>query len=92
MLDIIVVALLQAAAGQPAQPPQEQPAQTEAQTQDTQTAAAEARERRRCRAREITGTRLQSLVQCRARGNSEQDQETRDTLHDLQRPSGLQGN
>lgn len=92
MLDLIVVALLQAVAGDPAPAEAAQePAQTEAEAQNTQTANAEEPQRRRCRAREITGTRLQSLVTCR-RGNGDQDQDTRDTMHDLQRPTGLQGN
>lgn len=92
MLDLVVVALLQAAAGDPAQPPQNSSTQAQQQAESAQSAEEEAAERRRCRSRQVTGTRLQSLVQCRTRGNGQQDQNTREALHDIQRPSGLQGN
>lgn len=89
MFDLLFTVLLQAAAGDPA--PQ-QPAQTtQAQAESVQTAEEQARERRRCRARNVTGTRLQSLVTCRRR-DGVQDQDTREALHDLQRPAPVQGN
>lgn len=93
MLDLIVVALLQAVAGDPAQPAEQpQAAQTEQQAQASQSAQETTQPRRRCRARQITGTRIQTLVTCRTRGNSLQDDATREALHDLQRPAGAGGN
>lgn len=90
MLDLIAIALFQAAAGNPAQPV-EQPAQNQEQQAQASQNEAEG-ERRRCRVRQVTGTRLQSLVTCRARGNGLQDNETRDVLHDVQRPPPLNSN
>jgi hypothetical protein len=89
MLDLLLVALVQAAAGEPAQTPPSTPAQTESQAPVADT-AEETRERRRCRSRQVTGTRLQTLVTCRTRGNGLQDLDTRETLHDVQRPPPIE--
>ena len=92
MLDLIAVALLQAVAGDPAsvaeQPAQAQQEQAETSQTDQE---AEAR-RRRCNVRQVTGTRLQSTVVCRNRGNGQQSNETRDLMHDVQRPPPLNSN
>jgi hypothetical protein len=96
MIDLLFIALFQAAAGPP-EPAATEPAPAE------QTAAEPAQEeaasngqtdqRRRCRAREVTGTRLSSVMTCRSGPRSgQQDLDTRDTLHDMQRPAPLQGN
>lgn len=89
MLDLILVALVQAAAGGPAQAPPSALGQTESQAQVAD-AAEDTRERRRCRSRQVTGTRLQTLVTCRTRGNGLQDLNTRETLHDVQRPPPIE--
>jgi hypothetical protein len=96
MIDLLFVALMQAAAGppDPAAPPAQSeqttsaPAQQEASSEEEQSS-----ERRRCRAREFTGTRLASVMTCRSSARSgQQDQATRDTLHDMQRPAPTSGN
>lgn len=95
MLIAIVVALLQAGAdpapqAAPVDPPAvtaEAPAATTATQQASQ---ADEPRPRRCRARAVTGTRLQTLVVCRSR-EGVQDQDTRDALHDMQRPAGTNG-
>lgn len=89
MIDFLFVALLQAAAGDPATatttPPTEQTTPTD---QNAETTGEEARPtRRRCRSREMTGTRLSGVMVCRRGQEDVQDQDTRETLHDLQRPA-----
>lgn len=86
MFDILLVTLFQVAAGAPATQPVETSAPAAAQAEQAQEQAGE----RRCRSRRITGTRLSSLVVCR-RNNGQQSQDTRDALHDLQRPAGTSG-
>lgn len=96
MLIAVVIALLQAGAepAPQAAPVADPPAvSAEAQTAapaEEQEAQAEEQRPRRCRARNVTGTRLQSLVVCRTREGT-QDQDTRDTLHNLQRSGGTNG-
>lgn len=89
MLELLFIATLQAVAGDPA-PQQPQQPQAQEQTESAQTAEDAARERRRCRTRQVTGTRLQSLITCRTR-EGVQDLDTRETLHDLQRPPPFEG-
>lgn len=90
MVDLLFVALFQTAVGTPEPPPASEPAPVAAPAQQTAQNDATAEDGRRCRARRVTGTRLSSLVTC-GRGNGRQTQDTRDAMHDLQRPSGLQG-
>lgn len=96
MFAAIVIALLQAGA-EPA--PQAAPVDPPAAVSEAQTAAPAAEEAstqadqrpRRCRARALTGSRLQTLVVCRRGPEPVQDHDTRDTLHDLQRTGGTNG-
>lgn len=84
MFDFLLVALFQVAAGTPAPAPVAEPAPaTEVDQQ--------AEQPRRCRSRRVTGTRLSNLVTCRRGGNGQQSQDTREALHDLQRPAGTSG-
>ena len=95
MLDLVLIALFQAAAGDPAAAPApaEAPAATEpapqpaAQTPDTADAT-----RMHCYREIITGTRLTRRV-CRSEADLRlQDEETRRTMHQIQRPQPLNGN
>lgn len=91
MIDLILIALFQAAAGDPAPAPVAEPAP--AQTETTTTAPAQATEsaerpqhRRRCRAQRVTGTRIAGRV-CLSDYEQEMlEQEGRDTVNRLQRP------
>lgn len=92
MLEVVLALLLQTTDPvQPAVTPP--PAQigtiqtTQTQRQQETEEEAQTRERR-CRMRNLTGTRLASLVTCRSR-NGQQSHETRDTLHNLQRTPTL---
>jgi hypothetical protein len=95
MIDLLFVALFQAVAGAPEAPPAEQAAaatttqETEAERQARE--AEEAAEERRCRARELTGSRLRTVVTCRTR-NGHQDEDTRAAMDMLQGPTGLNSN
>lgn len=97
MLQFLFVALIQTVAGSPETPAevsapaaQEQPA-TDNQIAETAEQAAERRRERRCRSRAFTGSRLSSVVTC-GRGQGVQDQDTREALHDMQRPAGTSAN
>lgn len=61
------------------------PAQTTEAAAGTDTESSAERPRRRCTQRAVTGSRLSNVIRCRSR-ESYQDQDTRDTLHNLQRP------
>jgi hypothetical protein len=91
MIDLLFIALFQTAAGPPETQaaevaPTEQTAESEQAVSDEVT-----NERRRCRTRDLTGTRLSTVITCRSgRRSGQQDIDTRDALHDVQRPVGWQ--
>jgi hypothetical protein len=81
MLDILFVALLQAAAGEPTTPPAPTGEATD-QTQETSEGATDSRDTVRCRRVEQIGSRLGSRLVC---STPRQDQEQHDNaqrLHD----------
>lgn len=94
MLGLLMVLMLQATDPAPAT----EPAATEASQATAQPVeeaateendATERRRQRRCSQRSVTGTRLAHVVTCRSQPGH-QDQDTRDTLHNIQRPEPLQ--
>lgn len=88
MLGVVLALLLQATDPvQPVEPvAQAQPevTQTEAQPEAEAAPAEEQARERRCRGRNVTGTRLATAVVCRSR-NSQQGYETRETIRNFQR-------
>lgn len=96
MIDLLFIALFQMTTTAPEAPAQSAPP-TEQAAADTAQTAAPAEEdnanRRRCRDRQVTGTRLSSVQSCRNDGrNGHQSQDTRDALHDMQRPAFTSSN
>ncbi len=96
MLGVVLALLLQVT--DPVQPieavAQAQPEATQTEAQPEQIAASEETDEspeRRCRGRNVTGTRLSSVVTCRPR-NSQQNYDTRETLRSLQRVDPPQSN
>jgi hypothetical protein len=94
----LILSMFLQAADVPAQPAQTPPPEAAASTSNTQQATAETgenedatRERRRCSTRQVTGTRLQTVVRCRT-GEGHQDEDTLGTLQAMQRPAGTSGN
>ena len=92
MLGGLVFIMVLQAAELPAQAPPASPPESAAPAANSPEANAEAEseqareERRRCSTRQVTGTRLQSIVRCR-RSAGHQEEDTRDALNSLQRPS-----
>lgn len=91
MLDLILVALFQTAAGDPAPAPVTEPAPaaqsetTPAPAQATET-AERPQHRRRCRSQRVTGTRIAGRV-CLSDYEQEMlEQEAQDSVNRLQRP------
>jgi hypothetical protein len=82
MLDVVFVALLQAASGPPENLAETPPA-AQAET------AEQAAERRRCRTRNATGSRLVRVERCRPLSRDEQE-EARAAMEAFQGPSGWQ--
>lgn len=94
MIDLLFIALFQAVAGAPEAPPEQAaPAATTQETDAEREAreAEEAAQQRRCRTRELTGSRLRTVVTCSSR-NGRQDEDTRAAMDALQGPTGLQSN
>lgn len=94
MLGLLMVLMLQATDPAPAtEPAATEASQTAAQPAETTATAeedaAEQRRRRRCTQRGVTGSRLSHVVTCRSQPGY-QDQDTRDTLHNIQRPPPAQ--
>lgn len=86
MLELLFVGLFQAAVGEPEQPPAPTKTETTAEASATTAeAVSEAPPPRRCRHRTLTGSRLRTVVQC-GDNSGPQDIDTRDALHDIQRP------
>ncbi len=95
MLELVVVSLLQAAAGNPpaqtASPPQATEAAPSAAAAEQAPQRRSERRRARCRVEVVTGSRLGSRV-CNSDADMEMlERETRDFLHDVQVPGGTSG-
>jgi hypothetical protein len=94
MFDLLFIALFQAAAGEPAPPqqPSSEPASAAEPAVAEAPSTTDAQQSRRCNVRQLTGTRVRSVVRCRS-GSSQgqQSQDARDALHDLQRPAPTNG-
>jgi hypothetical protein len=84
LIELVFMAVLQAAAGEPAQPAQQQPAAAQEQPVAEETAAEE-RRRRRCRVDTVTGSRLAARVRNSQAERESLSQEGRDMLQDSMR-------
>lgn len=91
MIDLIFVALLQAAAGDPAQPAEQQQNAPPAATAQT-TVQTPAEEQVICRREQITGTRLTQRVCMTAAERQRIEDETRDMLQRQQQMQTARGN
>jgi hypothetical protein len=84
MIELLFVAMYQAAAGEPVEAVQQQPATQEQIASEEQSARRE-RNRRRCRVDQVTGSRLGARV-CNSDAEREAlSQEGRDLLQDAMR-------
>jgi hypothetical protein len=98
MIDLILIALFQAAAGDPA--PAQNPAATPQATEDAAQTAEGAQgqeqtqteERRRCRRELVVGTRMTHRVCTTASEDRAAAREARDFVQDAQSQTPLQGN
>ena len=97
MIDLVFVALFQAAAGAPqASPPQEAPQPQQAAPAAAETEPDSVRERRerhaiRCRNRLVMGSRIQQRV-CLSRAQEEEQQRiTQEIAHEMHRSGPLDG-
>jgi hypothetical protein len=94
LIDLLFVALFQAVTGAPEAPAQQADTATTAQETEAQREAREAEEaaqQRRCHTRELTGSRLRTVITCR-NGNGHQSEDARTVMEQLQRPPGTTSN
>jgi hypothetical protein len=96
MIDLVLIALLQAAAGNPAPPPAEPPAvhapeQTSPEVEATQSDLQQP-ERRRCRREQIVGTRMTQRICTSESEDRAAEREARDFTNRAQSQTPLQGN
>jgi hypothetical protein len=98
MIDLILIALLQAAAGDPA-PAGQTPATPQATEDATQAAEgaqgqdqAQTEERRRCRREIVVGTRMTRRICTTASEDRAAEREARDFVQGAQGQTPLQGN
>lgn len=85
MLDLIFVALFQAASGQPAAPPEEAAPQAQSPAAEAQPQAQDPADQRRCRRTAHTGSRIASTRVCMsAREEERLREETRHELREFQ--------